>query len=121
MSNKKRKVEIEVLGVGYNNKKGKFTVQDPFAGRFGEVSVEIHNMTMKDICYKLFDEGEKAFKYEIKSYKSELNGYAKTVCGETRFIEDSKVVLVITYEKEKKDEMTELLTSRFPSCIYCFK
>lgn len=122
MSGKRKvKVETEVLGSGSIGKRLKLPVQDPFADRYAEVSVELHNLNLQDICAKLFDKTENSFKYEIKSYKSEFSGYSKTVCGETLFIEESKTVVVITYQKDKKEDMTELLLKRFPSCVYSFK
>lgn len=119
-SNKRKNEFTDVLAGGFGGKKSKFMIKDPFADRFGEVVVEVYDMNMSEICDKLFHE-ESPLKYEIKSYKSELVGVSRTVCGETRFIEDFKASLVITYEKEKKDAMVEVLTSRFPQCTYSFK
>lgn len=121
MPSNKRKHEItDLLAGGFGGKKSKFVIKNPFVDRFGEVAVEIYDMNLGEICEKLFKE-EAPLKFEIKNYKIELVGVSKTVCGETRFIEDLKANLLITYEKEKKDEMVEVLTSRFPQCTYSFK
>ncbi len=119
-SNKRKSEFTEVLAGGSVGKKGKTTFKDPFSDRFGEVIVEIIDLGMPDICDKLFS-GEHKLKFEVKNYKSELIGVSKTVCGETRFIEDFRASLVITYEKDKKDEMIEELTTKFPQCTYSFR
>lgn len=119
-SNKRKSEFSDVLAGGSIGKKSKGQFKDPFADRFGEVLVEIMDLGMPDICEKLFG-GEHKLKFEVKSYKSELIGVSKTVCGETRFIEDFRASLVITYEKEKKEEMIDELVSKFPTCTYSFR
>lgn len=116
----KRTETIEVLAGG-STKKLKLTARDPFAGRFGEVNVEIPDMCIAEVCNKLFDPELEKPKFEIKSYKSELVGVAKTVCGETQFIEESRVILLLIYEKEKKEALIKLLTECFPHCCYSFR
>lgn len=121
MSKRKGKSEsIEVLAGGSGGKRPKTQIQDPFIDKYSEVCVELYGMTLKEVCDKLFIP-DKPFKYEIKSYKSEFSGVSKTVCGETMFLEESKINLVITYQKDKKEEIIALLGDCFPSCIYSFK
>lgn len=119
-SNKRKSEFSDVLAGGSVGKKSKAQFKDPFADRFGEVLVEIMDLGMSDICEKLFG-GEHKLKFEVKSYKSELIGVSKTVCGETRFIEDFRASVVITYEKDKKQEMIDELVSKFPTCTYSFR
>ena len=121
MSSKKRvkSENIEILAGGSNSKKSKIIPRDPFEGRFAEIMVEIPNVCMMEVCSKLFnDETPPPLRFEIKSYKSELSGTAKTVCGETLFIEESKVSFVIVYEKGKKEDLVRLLNDRFPFCYF---
>lgn len=122
MPSNKRKTETFDILAGGSVKKGKIVVKDPFLDRFAEVTVEIYDLSMNEICDKFFGNNvENPLKFEIKNYKSELVGVSKTVCGETRFIEDFRATLTITFEKEKKDLMINLLTDRFPHCTYSFK
>ena len=124
MSSKKRvKPElIDTLMGGSVAKKAKIQPKDPFQDRFADVSVEIPNCGMCDVYSKFFGEGVvNPLKFEVKSYKSELAGTSKTVCGETLFIEETKTSLVITYEKEKKEDFIRILNERFPYCTYSFK
>lgn len=116
----KRSESIDILAGG-SNKKLKLTAKDPFAGRFGEVSVEIPDLCIAEVCNKLFSGDFDKPKFEIKSYKCELVGVAKTMCGETQFIEESKVTLLMVFEKEKKDLLIQLLTDNFPHCYYTFR
>ena len=121
MSKRNKRIEsIDVLAGG-SNKKLKLTAKDPFAGRFGEVNVEIPDMCIPEVCNKLFNPDVEKPRFEIKSYKSELLGVAKTMCGETQFIEESKVTLLLIYEKEKKETLIKLLTDCFPHCYYSFR
>ena len=119
-SNKRKSETVEVLAGG-SCKKSKFPIRDPFADKYGEMLLEIYNLQLCEICDTLFAKNEKMIKFEIKSYKYEISGVNRTVCGESRFLEESKAVLTITYEKERKDDMVELITDRFPSCVYSFK
>lgn len=121
MPSNKRKSEFnEILAGGSVGKKGKTMFKDPFADRFGEVNVEISDLGMPEICEKLYS-GEHKVKFEVKSYRSELIGVSRTVCGETRFVEDFRASLVITYEKDKKDEMIDELITKFPNVTYNFR
>ena len=119
-SNKRKSESVDVLAGG-SCKKSKFPIKDPFADKYGEMTLEIYNLQLCEICETLFIKNEEPLKFEIKSYKYEISGVNKTVCGESRFLEESKAVLLITYEKEKKDCMIEMVTERFPSCVYAFK
>ena len=119
-SNKRKSETVEVLAGG-SCKKSKLPVRDPFAGKYAEMVLEIFNTQLNEICDNLFNKLEKPCRFEIKSYKYEISGVNKTVCGESCFLEESKATLIITYEKEKKDDMIELVTGRFPSCVYSFK
>lgn len=121
MSKRTKKTESVELLAGGSSKKLKLTAKDPFEGRFGEMSVDIPDTCIAEVCGKLFGDERSTPRFEIKSYKSELVGVAKTVCGETRFIEESKVCLLLTYEKDKKDDMVTLLTECFPHCCYSFR
>jgi hypothetical protein len=113
---------IDVLGGGSVNKKAKIIAKDPFVDRYAEMSVEIPNLCVGEVCNKLFgDNVMNPLKFEIKSYKSEYSGTAKTVCGETLFIEECKVTLIIIYEKDKKEDLIRVLNDRFPYCCYSFK
>lgn len=108
----KRKLKEEKEG---SIKKLKIVPNDPFKDRYAEMVVEIPNVCILEACTKFFqEEGPNPLRFEIKSYKSELNGTAKTICGETLFVEDCRLTLTLIYEKDKKDKMTELLDQRFP-------
>lgn len=117
MSSGKKRVKpetVETLAVGSINKKAKIQPKDPFAEKYATLTVEVPNMCLGEICSKFFGDNVNPFKFEISSYKSEYSGVAKTVCGETMFIEESKVVVIITYEKDKKEELIKLINERFP-------
>lgn len=121
MSKRTKRTETTELLAGGSNKKLKLTARDPFAGRFSEATVEIPDMCIAEVCNKLFDPEREKIKFEIKNYKCELVGVAKTVCGETQFIEESKVVLLLIFEKEKKETLVNMLTECFPHCYYSFR
>jgi cyanate lyase len=122
MSASKKRVKSEIIDVlsgGNVSKKAKIQPRDPFADRYADIIVEVPNMCLGEICAKLFGEGVmNPLKFEIKSYKSEYSGVAKTVCGETQFIEESKVSVVITYEKDKKEDLIKVINERFPYCYF---
>lgn len=123
MPSNKRKNEFTDVLAGGSVKKMKNPLKDPFEGRFGEVVVEVYDIAVPDFANRLYQPTEDgdAPKFEIKSYRSECMGVAKTVCGETRFIEELKGCFVLIYEVAKKDELIKILTERFPSCAYTFK
>lgn len=119
-SNKRKSETIEILAGG-SNKKPKNPIKDPFADRYKDVVVEVFNLNMPEICDKLFMKNENPIRYEVKSYRFEIRGISKTVCGESCFLEESNATIVITYEADKKEELIALLQERFPSCTYSFK
>lgn len=117
MSSGKKRVKpetVETLAVGSINKKAKIQPKDPFAEKYATLTVEVPNMCLGEICNKFFGENNNPFKFEITSYKSEYAGVAKTVCGETMFIEESKVSVVLTYEKDRREELVKIVNERFP-------
>lgn len=117
MSSGKKRIKaesVDILASGSVSKKAKIQPRDPFVEKYATISVEIPNMCLGEICSKFFGDNVNPFKFEISSYKSEYSGVAKTVCGETMFIEESKVVVIITYEKDKKEELIKLINERFP-------
>lgn len=122
MPSKKRKSDVfEVLASG-NAKKSKIVPVDPFGDKYSEVNLEIFNTPLDKIFEILctnFDEGTPRF--EIKTYKSVLSGYSKTLCGETRFQEEFQVLVTIVFETEKKDQMESFIKARLPDCTYIFK
>lgn len=105
---------IETLASGSINKKAKLQPKDPFIEKYATLTVEIPNLCLGEICNKFFGDNLNPLKFEITSYKSEYSGVAKTVCGETMFIEESKVSVVLTYEKDKREDLIKLVNERFP-------
>lgn len=119
-SNKRKSESVEVLAGG-SCKKPRTPIKDPLAERYKDVVVEVFNLNMPEICDKLFMKPEKPIRYEVKCYRFEIQGVAKTVCGESCFLEESKASITITYEVDKKDDFINLLQERFPTCTYSFK
>lgn len=121
MPSKKVKSEhTEVIGGGSTNKKIKLATMDPFEGKYGDVVVEIYNHNMPLICEKL-KYADPTLIFEVKNYRFEISGVSKTVCGETRFVEESKAVLTITYEISLKEQIIKFLQDQFPTFTYSFK
>ena len=101
------------------NKHLKLIPIDPFKNRFEDVRVLVPNMCTVEVCRRLSTpiEGENVL-YEIKSYKCSVKGKIKTFCGETGFIETSKIAMVLSYEKEKKERFLEYLKEIFPGIVF---
>ena len=119
---KTRRDEKDVMAGGLTNKKIKIVPKDPFAGKYGEMEVDVVNMYMVQVMELLFPQDEiRPFKYEISRYTSQYSGVAKSLWGETMFEEECRVSFVLVYERDKKDEMIEILNKKIPSCCYVIK
>ena len=94
----------------------KLTPFDPTKDRFRTMKVLIPNMTMPEVCRRLFGEEEgKTVKFEIQTYQSVVNGTVKHMVGETFFVEECKVILEIAYEKGKEPDLDNYFQEKLPS------
>lgn len=122
-SNKKRvnPTQTETLAGGNVAKKAKIIPKDPFEGEFSQVFVEIPNEFMGPVLEKLFARFTPEFKFEVTSYRSETSGVSKSVCGVSKFVEETRSFLTLTYETGKKEELVKILNELFPYCSFSDK
>lgn len=122
-SNKKRvnPTQIETLAGGNVSKKAKIIPKDPFEGEFSQIFVEIPNEFICPVLEKVFSKYSPEFHFEVTSYRSETSGVAKYVCGVSKFVEETRSFLTLTYETGKKEKIVEILNELFPYCLFSDK
>lgn len=119
---KEQTINEEELFRGNVFKKAKLMPQNPMLQRVGIASVFIPNMNINQICDKLYNTTEKnPVKTEIKSYIGEVQGESRCYFGEYCFEEIMSTKVVIIFEKEKIEELEQMLKERFPMCTYVIK
>ena len=119
-SNKKRiKPEIvETVASGNVSKKMKIEPRDPFLNRYVEISLDVPNTTMSEVMEKFFGEGVvNPSPVQITKYRTEQSGVAKTICGETLFVEEIKTSFSLVCPTEKKQIWLDELNKRFCAVV----
>ena len=122
-SNKKRvnPTQVEIVAGGNVTKKAKIVPKDPFEGEYKQIFVEVPNEFMNNVLEKLFNRDTSACRYEVTSYRSEISGISKSICGVTKFVEETRSFLTLTYEANKREEMIRVLNELFPYCSFSDK
>ena len=112
---------IETIAGGSIAKKAKIIPKDPFEGEFKQMFVEVPNEFMNGAMEKLFEKQTPELRFEVTSYRSEISGVVKTVCGVSRFVEETRTSFTLTYETGKKEQIIAMLNELFPYCVYVDK
>lgn len=94
--------------------------RDPFKGRYSEVVLEIMNHDIDWTLEKL-KFADPSLDFEVMAYKFEIRGVSKTFCRETKFVEDSRVIISIVYRTTMKNQLIEFINDHFTNCSFYFK
>ena len=114
-------VQIDTVAGGCVAKKAKIIPKDPFEGEFKQMFVEVPNEFMSAVLDKLFNRDCSSCRYEVSNYRCEIAGVTKSICGMTRFVEETKSCFTLTYEAGKREEIINILNELFPYCTFADK